>query len=169
MHVSRRGIFEAGRSILTATIGLSGATILSETTKAAEPPKSDQFSRQVAAFQIRRDAAQVYRDTSVPVHISNGDEERYADKRASFAKTLPHNDAGEVDANAFGAFIRALTSGKADGFETIPRDRTAETELNNPQATSPSTWLASTARRQFWNRPRRLPVPQLPATSVITQ
>src|SRR5262249_50062400 len=55
-------------------------------------------------------------------------------KRASFAKTLPHNDASEVDADAFGAFITAVTSGKADDFETIPRDRSAETELNNPQA-----------------------------------
>src|SRR5215510_9217275 len=26
-----------------------------------------------------------------------GDEARYPDKRASFAKTLPHNDFGEVD------------------------------------------------------------------------
>jgi len=70
----------------------------------------------------------------VPISRRSGDEARYADKRASFAKTLPHNDAGEVDAEAFGAFVTAVTSGKADDFETIRRDRSAGTELNNPQA-----------------------------------
>ena len=52
-----------------------------------------------------------------------GDEERYADKRASFAKTLPHNDVGEVDVEAFKAFVAILTRGDTRGFETIPRDR----------------------------------------------
>jgi hypothetical protein len=135
MPLSRRGILEAGTSILTATIGLAGTAILPGTTRAAEPPRSGHSSRQLAAFQVRQDAAQAYRDAWVPVPISNGDEERYADKRASFAKTLPHNDAGEVDAKAFAVFIRTLTDAKAEGFETIPRDRSSETELNNPQAT----------------------------------
>src|SRR5262245_34028448 len=33
-------------------------------------------------------------------------------KRASFAKTLPHNDVGEVDLNAYGAFVAVLSSGE---------------------------------------------------------
>jgi hypothetical protein len=132
--ISRRSVFEAGTSILTAAFGLGGTAILPGTVKAAELPSSDPSRRQRAAFEIRQSAAQSYRDASRPVHNSNGDEARYADKRASFAKTLPHNDAGEVDGDAFGAFITALTSGKADDFEKIQRDRIAETELNNPQA-----------------------------------
>ena len=132
--ISRRSVFEAGASILTAAVGLGGSAILPGTVKASEPPRSDPSRRQRAAFEIRQSAAQTYRDASRPVHISNGDEARYADKRASFAKTLPHNEAGEVDGDAFGAFITALTIGNADDFEKIPRDRIAETELNDPQA-----------------------------------
>jgi len=132
--MSRRSVFEAGTSILAAAIGWGGAAIPPGTAKAVELPRSDPSQRQWAAFEIRQGAAQSYRDAPRPGHISNGDEARYADKRGSFTKTLPHNDAGEVDAEAFGAFIAALKSGKADDFETIPRDRSAETELNNPQA-----------------------------------
>src|SRR5262249_3265509 len=57
------------------------------------------------------------------------------DKRASFTKTLPHNDAGEVDAEAFATFVSVLSSGDPSRFETIPRDHDAETDLNDPQAT----------------------------------
>ena len=73
--------------------------------------------------------------TSGNLHQSNGDEARYPDKRASFAKTLPHNDLGEVDAEAFAAFVSVLSSGDPNRFETIPRDRRAEVDLNDPQAT----------------------------------
>jgi hypothetical protein len=69
------------------------------------------------------------------VHRSNGDEARYSDKRASFAKTLPHNDFGGVDPEAFATFVSILSRGDPDGFETIPRDRRAEVDLNDPQAT----------------------------------
>jgi hypothetical protein len=133
--VSRRGILEAGTSALAAAIGWGSATILPSDANAAEPAKSDRLPRQAAAFQIRQDAAQAYLDAPVPAHVSNGDELRYTDKRASFAKTLPHNDNGEVDVKAFDAFVKTLASGKADAFETIPRDHSAEIELNNPQAT----------------------------------
>ena len=91
--------------------------------------------RQQAAFRMRQAAAQAYLDEPQPLHRSNGDEDRYADKRASFTKTLPHNDAGEVDADAFATFVSVLSSGDPSGFETIPRDRNAEVELNDPQAT----------------------------------
>ena len=80
-------------------------------------------------------AARAYLDEAAPMHTSNNDEVRYPDKRASFAKTLPHDDVGEVDVEAFNRFVAILTSGEASGFEAIPRDRTAEVELNDPQAT----------------------------------
>src|SRR5262249_23704687 len=91
--------------------------------------------RKLPTFRRRRRAAKAYRDEPQPLHRSNGDEDRYADKRASFTKTLPHNDAGEVDADAFATFVSVLSSGDPNGFETIPRDRNAEIELNDPQAT----------------------------------
>jgi hypothetical protein len=95
---------------------------------------ADGSPRQPATFRMRQAAAQAYLDEPQALHRSNGDEERYPDKRACFAKTLPHNDAGEVDAQAFAA-VSVLSSGDPSGFETIPRDPNAETGLNDPQAT----------------------------------
>jgi hypothetical protein len=102
---------------------------------AANPAQGAWSARQIAAFRIREAAAQSHLDEQEPMHRSNGDEARYSDKRASFAKTLPHNDFGEVDPEAFAAFVSILSSGGPDGFETIPRDRRAEVDLNDPQAT----------------------------------
>jgi PAP2 superfamily len=102
---------------------------------AANPAQGVWSARQVAAFRIRQTAAQAHLDEQEPVHRSNGDEARYSDKRASFAKTLPHNDFGEVDPEAFATFVSILSRGDPDGFETIPRDRRAEVDLNDPQAT----------------------------------
>jgi hypothetical protein len=129
--VSRRALLEGSASAgLVAAAGWSGAALRSGDANAA-----DGSPRQTAAFRMRQAAAQAYLDEPQPVHRSNGDEERYADKRASFAKTLPHNDAGEVDAEAFATFVSVLVSGDPDGFETIPRHPNAEVDLNDPQAT----------------------------------
>jgi hypothetical protein len=40
-----------------------------------------------------------------------------------------------VDAEAFATFVSVLSSGAPNSFETIPRDRRAEVDLNDPQAT----------------------------------
>src|SRR5215813_2931262 len=129
--VSRRALLEGSASVgLVAAAGWSGAALRSGDANAA-----DGSPRQMAAFRMRQAAAQAYLDEPQPLHRSNGDEERYPDKRGSFTKTLPHNDAGEVDAEAFATFVSVLSSGDPSGFETIPRDRDAETDLNDPQAT----------------------------------
>jgi hypothetical protein len=66
---------------------------------------------------------------------TNGDEERYADKRASFAKSLPHTDQGEVEPGAYADWLSILASGDPARFEHVPRDPLAIVKLNNPQAT----------------------------------
>src|SRR5262249_6580130 len=99
------------------------------------PPPGAWSARQIAAFRIREAAAPAHLDPPEPAQRSHGDEARYPDKRASFANTLPHNDAAEIDADAYATFVSVLSSGDPDKFETIPRDRRAETELNDPQAT----------------------------------
>ena len=66
---------------------------------------------------------------------TNGDEERYADKRASFAKSLPHTDQGEVAPGAYADWLSILASGDPARFEYVPRDPLAIAKLNNPQAT----------------------------------
>jgi hypothetical protein len=66
---------------------------------------------------------------------TNGDEERYADKRACFAKTLPHDELGEVKPDSYAAWISILAGGDPGQFEHVPRDPLAVAKLNDPQAT----------------------------------
>jgi hypothetical protein len=56
----------------------------------------------------------------------------YANRIASFTKGLPHNDLGEVDLNAYNAYLQALNSGKWADFEAISLGGAAK--LGNPQA-----------------------------------
>jgi len=135
--VSRRALLEGSASagLVAAAAAWGSAAPRPGDANAADPAPAGQSPRQLATFRMREAAAQAYLDEPQPVHRSNGDEERYADKRASFAKTLPHNDAGEVDPEAFATFVSVLSSGDPNGFETIPRDGNAETDLNDPQAT----------------------------------
>src|SRR5215813_5755322 len=133
--ISRRTLLEGSASVVAAVGGWAGTTLLPGAANAADPAAGGGSPRQQAAFRMRMAAAQAYLEEPQPVHRSNGDEARYSDKRASFSKTLPHNDFGEVDAEAFATFVSVLSSGDPNGFETIPRDRRAEVDLNDPQAT----------------------------------
>jgi len=155
--VSRRRLLEGSASVVAAVGGLAATTLLPGRANAADPAPGGGSPRQQASFRMRQAAAQAYLDEPQPLHRSNGDEDRYADKRASFTKTLPHNDAGEVDAEAFATFVSVLSSGDPNGFETIPRDRNAETGLNDPQATYAFDWSASMAPRPASTRLQPLP------------
>jgi hypothetical protein len=135
--ISRRVLLEGSTSaglVATAT-GWAGAVLSPANAESADPERRSVSERQKAAFRIRETAAHAYLKEPEPSHQSNGDEARYQDKRASFAKTLPHDDAGEVDVGAFATFVSILSSGDPDQFEMIPRDRRAEVYLNDPQAT----------------------------------
>jgi len=129
--ISRRTLLEG--SVCAGLTGVGWSW--SRDANAAGPGPTGGPTRQTAAYLVRQTAAQAYVDEQQPAHRSNGDEARYSDKRASFAKTLPHNDLGEVDPNAFAAFVTVLSIGDSTSFETIPRDPGAEVGLNNPQAT----------------------------------
>jgi hypothetical protein len=129
--ISRRELLERG----IGSTFIATATGWSRDANAAATEPANGPARQMEAYGVRQAAAQAYLNEQQPAHRSNGDEALYPDKRASFAKTLPHNDFGEVDADAFAAFVTVLSRGDPSGFETIPRDRRAEAELNDPQAT----------------------------------
>ncbi|WP_374718694.1 vanadium-dependent haloperoxidase [Parageobacillus toebii] len=88
--------------------------------------------RRREAFRIRREAALFQRDHCLPDHLCNGDEDLFPNKIGNFSKGLPHNYLGEVDLNAYNAFIRALTTGNPDDFEAIPLG--GDLKLANPQA-----------------------------------
>jgi hypothetical protein len=80
--------------------------------------------RRKKSFQIRLDAAydELYRPI-VP-HRTNGDEERYPNRIGNFSKTLPHDECGEVDRDAYRALLHALNTNRFDDFEAVPKGGT---------------------------------------------
>jgi hypothetical protein len=127
---------EAGAAIGAASAGLGSvfAEVVNHST-ADELKLSDAERRAQRSFEIRCDCARAATREKNPIPTTNGDEERYADKRASFAKTLPHSDLGEVEPQAYADWLGVLGSGDPDQFEHVPRDLLAVAKLNNPQAT----------------------------------
>lgn len=117
---------------LTGLTGLTGAGLLSSRSAFAATGPLDASDRRRQAFVIRRDAAIFQRDLRTPPSISNGDDDTYASKIASFTKCLPHNDLGEVDLNAYNAYLQALNSAQWADFEAIPLG--GATKLASPQA-----------------------------------
>ncbi|MDQ3699658.1 MAG: vanadium-dependent haloperoxidase, partial [Chloroflexota bacterium] len=92
----------------------------------------DYRSRAERAYQIRLEAARYSRDLPVASHLTNGDEEAFASRIASFSKGLPHNELAEVELPAYDALLLALSSGHPAAFEAIPVGGAAR--LVNPQA-----------------------------------
>src|SRR6516164_3395060 len=119
MCTTRRKFLSSLGAVPTLT-AFSGAGLLSSTSAFAATGPLDARERRHRAFVIRRDAAIYERDAPEMPSISNGDEEAYASRIASFTKGLPHNDLGEVDLNAYNAYLQALNSGNWADFEAIP-------------------------------------------------
>jgi len=94
-------------------------------------PQSSDLRAQVA-FQTRVDAAQYQRNYQSPAHPDNGDEALYPTRFASYSKGLPHDNLGDVDTNAYGRLLTALTSGANNDFEAIPLG--GARHLASPQA-----------------------------------
>ena len=53
------------------------------------------------------EAGNAPRKTPILSFSTNGDEDTYPTKIASYTKGLPHNDRGEVDLSAYSAFLKA--------------------------------------------------------------
>ncbi len=170
-------------------MSLGGASLLSTLdAPSALADTATQAQRQQRAFVIRRDAAIFQRDRAGQPSISNGDEQRYSSKIASFTKALPHNSLGEVDLNAFSAMTGALSSGLTNDFEAIPLGGTVK--LNNPQSSycfsleGADAWaisippapefssaqMAAEIGEDYWYAlTRDVPFSQYPANSLINQ
>jgi hypothetical protein len=135
---SRRGFLKTagGAGALTAAASMGFGSLLAapEEARASGLNPWQRSSRRVDAFRTRKRAAFVhFREKSERQH-SNGDEQLYADKRASFFKCLPQNELGEVDLGAYEALLAALWSGRPADFEDIPLSPSAVRKLANPQA-----------------------------------
>jgi hypothetical protein len=132
MHGPNRRKFLSYLGAAPALTSFAGAGLLSSQSAFADTGPLDASQRRHRAFVIRRDAAIYERDDPPTPSISDGDEDMYANRIASYTKALPHNHLGEVDLNAYNAYLQALNSGRWADFEAIPLGGAAK--LTNPQA-----------------------------------
>lgn len=98
-------------------------------TSNIKPFNYGQFSQK--AYQVRVQAAKLEQDFGVPLHPTNGDEERYPNKIGSDSRGLPHDERGEVKLEAYNSLIKALTTLNPDDFENIILG--GGRKLTNPQ------------------------------------
>lgn len=132
--ISRRAFLRnvgAGAATAAGIGGLSFPTLQGAAEAAEVGPQKDS-QRRSAAYRTRKNAAKLARQRARVTHETNGEEELYANKIASYSKALPHNSLGEVDLAAYNALIAALTSGEPADFESIPLG--LGRRLTNPQA-----------------------------------
>lgn len=122
----RAGVSAAGAAAFRWD-GLGGGSRV----QASEIGPQGSEERRKSARQIRIDSAQLAFDRPLPPHPDNGEEKDYP-YLANYAKSLPQNDLGEVDAGAYGLMLLALSSGQRNDFEAIPQGGTRK--LRNPQA-----------------------------------
>ena len=81
---------------------------------------------------VSAEAGKAPRKALTPSFATNGDEDAYPNKIASYTKGLPHNERGEVDLLAYSAFLNAIATGKHADFEAVPLGGRAK--FANPQA-----------------------------------
>src|ERR1700674_1139707 len=89
-------------------------------------------SRSEAAFELRQRTAMLQSKRPIASMAVNGDEGSLPKRIACYAKGLPRNQFGEVDAATYNALLVAIRSQKHADFERIPRG--AGRKLNDPQA-----------------------------------
>ena len=121
------------RRFLGMSAGVSAALLAADSLRAAVLDMSEAEQHQRTAAKIRQQAAASQLTVRPSEQVTNGDEQRYPDKRASFSKTLPHNDLGEVVPAAYNKLVDALMRGDPDSLRGL-RSPKAEVRLANPMA-----------------------------------
>lgn len=92
-------------------------------------------NRRVNAKLVRVNASNERACKKLECQFVSGDEELYADKRASYAKALPHGDNGLPDVNAFCKLVFATQTLNPCDFNNIPMGTSpVERRLVSPQA-----------------------------------
>jgi hypothetical protein len=99
-----------------AESGEEGSDLIGEGFTA---PSASADPRVLKSFALRVTAAS--RDASVPVppHTTNGDEQRYPDKSATYTKGLLQDDIGVVNPAAYQSLKTAIKSGKMSDWEAL--------------------------------------------------
>jgi hypothetical protein len=109
-------------SVAAGVLGAAGSTITEGADAAAQSTNlSLSFSnpRVAKSYALRVAKATLESQVPVPPHTTNGDEQRYSDKSASYSKGLLQDDIGLVNLAAWQSFKKALNSGKNSDFEAI--------------------------------------------------
>ncbi len=112
-----------------AGLGLLDGAVLLPGAEAAGASAADRRER---AYRVRLKAAEAIRRAPRPRLATNGDEAELPGFVATFSKSLPHDEKGEVDARAMRFLLKAIESGDHDDFERIPLG--GQVKLANPQA-----------------------------------
>jgi len=97
--------------------------------------KVQRANRRVNSKNIRAAASLESASWPLLTQLTNGDEQRYADKRASYAKALKIQDNGLVDVGAFNQMVFALSTNNQNAFNAIPMGTSpVQRRLVDPQA-----------------------------------
>lgn len=143
---SRRSFLGSALGVTSATAiaGGVGGTLFTPQAKASDTsPKNandlalQSRARALNAARLKTKAArqQLSHTLFLPPQLDNNDEARYADQNyyASFFKTLPQNEYGEVEPQAFEQLQEAMRTGDQAAFEAISLSDSANRKLANPQ------------------------------------
>ena len=139
---SRRDFLKFGVSSAGTAIAATGFLGVAADANADDFSPSDfdpsaRGRRANAAARVKIQQANIHlRETlNLGDQLDNDDETRYDAENyyASFTKTLPSNDFGEVDPLAFEQLQSAMRTGDQADFDAIPLDPAAARRLANPQ------------------------------------
>ena len=121
-----------GSALLGKTVLASGESNVTKVGDGIRAPGPRSDPRVRRCFAIRLGTANDEAHIPVPLHTTNGDEDRYPDKCGTYSKGILQDGIGLVNLNAFQSFKRALTSGNPADFENIIMGGTRT--LNGPQS-----------------------------------
>jgi hypothetical protein len=86
-------------------------------TTVTEAAVSPAHTRRKAIWQMRKDMSDYWWQQGVVNHPTNGDEARYPNKIANYSKSMPHNEFGEVDLDAYESLLKAIRTGKSTDYD----------------------------------------------------
>src|SRR5262249_35803165 len=118
MDLTRRSFLATAGGVAAATLAPMFGRPSAEAS--VDGMEMDVETRLSQAYRLRSDAAKAQHSRSMPAFPTNGDEERYPDRIGSYAKCLPHDDLGIVDAQAYDFYVKAVSGGRTADVEAIP-------------------------------------------------
>ncbi|HLW71033.1 MAG TPA: vanadium-dependent haloperoxidase [Candidatus Binataceae bacterium] len=112
-------------SVAAGVLGAAGGALAEPADATSSAAASTNLSPSISnprvreSFALRVATATQESQIPVPPHTTNGDEQRYSDKSASYSKGLLQDDIGVVNPAAWLSFKKALNSGKNSDFEAM--------------------------------------------------